>query len=50
MPWGLHFWVVASAARVETAQAQLTSAKELDQQTADRVRNEVSPEIDSIRA
>jgi outer membrane protein TolC len=45
-----YLQVVASAARVETAQAQLTSAKELDQQTADRVRNEVSPEIDSIRA
>jgi outer membrane protein TolC len=42
--------VVASAARVETARAQLASAGELDQQTADRVRNEVSPDIDSIRA
>jgi outer membrane protein TolC len=42
--------VVASAARVETAQAQLASARELDQQTADQLKNEVSPEIDSIRA
>src|SRR6185437_11303280 len=45
-----YLQVVASAARVETARAQLASAQELDQQTADRVTNEVSPEIDSIRA
>lgn len=45
-----YLQVVASAARVETARAQLSSAEELDQQTADRVRTEVSPEIDSIRA
>src|SRR5260370_1871705 len=45
-----YLQVVASAARVETAQAQLASAQELDQQTADQVRAEVSPEIDSIRA
>jgi outer membrane protein TolC len=42
--------VISSAARVETAKAQLTSADELEQQTANRVKNEVSPEIDSIRA
>src|SRR5712672_784601 len=42
--------VISTAARVETAKAQLTSADELDQQTANRVKNEVSPEIDSIRA
>jgi outer membrane protein TolC len=42
--------VIASAARVATARAQLASAGELDQQTANRVKNEVSPEIDSIRA
>ncbi len=42
--------VIASAARVETARAQLASALELDRQTADRVKSEVSPEIDSIRA
>lgn len=42
--------VIASAARVETAKAQLASASELDRQTADRVRSEVSPEIDSLRA
>jgi outer membrane protein TolC len=42
--------VIASAARVETAKSQLASARELDQQTANRVKNEVSPEIDSIRS
>jgi len=42
--------VIASAARLETAKAQLASARELDQQTADRVKSEVSPEIDSLRA
>jgi outer membrane protein TolC len=42
--------VIASAARVETAQAQLASAEELDRQTANRVKAEVSPEIDSLRA
>lgn len=45
-----YFQVVAAEARVETAKAQLQSAKELDQQTADRVNAQVSPEIDSIRA
>ena len=45
-----YLQVIASAARVETAKAQLASAGELDQQTANRVKNEVSPEIDSIRA
>ena len=45
-----YLQVIASAARVETAKAQLASARELDQQTANRVKNEVSPEIDSIRA
>jgi outer membrane protein TolC len=45
-----YLQVIASAARVETARAQLASAGELDQQTVHRVKNEVSPEIDSIRA
>jgi outer membrane protein TolC len=45
-----YLQVIASAARLETAKAQLASAGELDQQTADQVRNEVAPEIDSIRA
>ncbi|HLJ90018.1 MAG TPA: TolC family protein [Candidatus Angelobacter sp.] len=41
---------IASAARVETAKAQLASAAELERLTEDRVKSEVSPEIDSIRA
>jgi outer membrane protein TolC len=45
-----YLQVIASAARVETARAQLASAGELDQQTSNRVKSEVSPEIDSIRA
>jgi outer membrane protein TolC len=45
-----YLQVIASGARAETARAQLASAGELDQQTANRVKNEVSPEIDSIRA
>jgi outer membrane protein TolC len=45
-----YLQVVASAARVETAKAQLASARELDQQTTDQLKNEVSPEIDAIRA
>lgn len=45
-----YLQVAASVARVETARAQLATAKELDQQVGDQVRNEVSPEIDSIRA
>ena len=45
-----YMQVIASAARVETAKAQLASAGELDRQTANRVKAEVSPEIDSLRA
>src|SRR6202035_5217456 len=45
-----YIQVIASAARVETTRAQLASAGELDRQTANRVKNEVSPEIDSIRS
>jgi outer membrane protein TolC len=45
-----YMQVIAGAARVETAKAQLASARELDQQTANQVKNEVSPEIDSLRA
>jgi outer membrane protein TolC len=45
-----YMQVISSAARVETAKAQLASAGELDAQTASRVKNEVSPEIDSIRS
>ena len=45
-----YFQVVASAARVETARAQLAAAEEFDQLTANRVTSEVSPEIESLRA
>jgi outer membrane protein TolC len=45
-----YLQVIASAARAETAKAQLASADELDRQTANQVANEVAPEIDSIRA
>lgn len=45
-----YFQVVASAARVETAKAQVAAARELDQLTANRVKSEVSPEIESLRA
>lgn len=45
-----YLQVVASATRVETARAQLASARELDEQIGNRLKNEVSPEIDSIRA
>src|SRR5258708_23793732 len=45
-----YMQVIASAARVKTAKAQLASADELDRQTANRVKSEVSPEIDSLRA
>ena len=42
--------VVATAARLETAKAQLASARELEEQTANRFKSELSPEIDSIQA
>lgn len=45
-----YLQVAASVAREETARAQVETARQLDQQTRDQVRNEVSPEIDSIRA
>jgi outer membrane protein TolC len=45
-----YLQVAASVARAETANAQLNTARQLDQQTRDQVRNEVSPEIDSVRA
>lgn len=44
-----YFQVVASAACLETAKAQLASAQELDRLTANRVKSEVSPEIESPR-
>jgi outer membrane protein TolC len=42
--------IVASAARLDTAISQLASASELDRLTSDRVRAEVAPEIDGLRA
>ena len=45
-----YMQVIASAARVQTAKAQLASARDLDQQTANRVKSEVAPEIDALRA
>jgi outer membrane protein TolC len=45
-----YFQVAASTARVETAKAQVEAARELDQLTANRVKSEVSPEIESLRA
>jgi outer membrane protein TolC len=45
-----YFQVVASQARVETEQAALASARELDSQVADQYKSEVSPEIDTLRA
>jgi outer membrane protein TolC len=44
------FQVIASEARVQTAQAQLASARELDTQVSNQFKSEVSPEIDAIRA
>jgi len=45
-----YLQVIAVAAKVESTKAQLASAQELDRQTANQVKNEVSPEIDSLRA
>jgi outer membrane protein TolC len=45
-----YFQVVASHARLQTAQAALASARELNAQTADQYKAEVSPEIDTLRA
>jgi hypothetical protein len=39
--------VVASSAKADTAEAQLATARELEQQTTNRVKSELSPEIDS---
>lgn len=45
-----YFQIVASAARLDTATAQLASAAELDRLAHDRVSSELAPEIDSLRA
>jgi outer membrane protein TolC len=45
-----YLQVIATAARLESTKAQLASAQESDLQTANRVKSEVSPEIDSLHA
>ena len=45
-----YFQVVASQARLATAQAALNSARELNTQVTDQFKSEVSPEIDALRA
>ena len=44
------FQVIASQARLATAQAALTSARALDAQIADQYKSELAPEIDTLRA
>lgn len=45
-----YLQVIASAARMDTAKAELTSAQEVDKQTAHQFQAEVAPEIDALRA
>lgn len=45
-----YFQVVASQARLETAQSALATMRELDAQISDQFISEVSPEIDTLRA
>jgi len=45
-----YFQVVASRARLKTAEASLASALQLDSQVSDQYKSEVSPEIDLLRA
>jgi outer membrane protein TolC len=45
-----YFQVLASEARLATAQAALTSAQELNNQVINQYKSEVSPEIDTLRA
>ena len=45
-----YFQVVASQARLDTSQAALTSARELNEQVTNQYKSEVSPEIDALRA
>ncbi len=45
-----YLQAITSAASLEAAKAELVSAQELDRQTGDRVRHEVSPEIESLRS
>ena len=45
-----YYQVVASAARVETAQAQLKSSQSLDELAQNQVRSGLTPSIDGFRA
>lgn len=45
-----YFQVVASQARLETAQSALATMRELNIQVSDQFNSEVSPEIDTLRA
>ncbi|HEY6850272.1 MAG TPA: TolC family protein [Terracidiphilus sp.] len=45
-----YFQVLASEARLATAQAALATAQELNHQITDQFNSEVSPEIDTLRA
>ena len=45
-----YLQIVAGAARLDTATAQLASAAELDRLAHDRVTSELAPEIDSLHA
>jgi outer membrane protein TolC len=45
-----YLQAIASGARVQIAKAELASAEELDRQAGDKLKSEVSPEIDSLRA
>jgi outer membrane protein TolC len=45
-----YFQVVASHARLDAAQATLSSATELDRQVEDQFKSEVSPEIETLKA
>jgi outer membrane protein TolC len=45
-----YFQVIASEARLATAQAALTSAQELNKQVTNQYNSEVSPELDALRA
>jgi len=45
-----YFQVVASQARLETVQAALISARELETQVSNELKSELAPEIDALRA
>ena len=45
-----YLQIQANVARIDSAVAQLASAQELDRLSSDRVRAELAPEIDALRA